>query len=253
MSKRMITLLLLLVLGVSVLFVVFGYDRKEKTLIVYAGEGLQKAMEEVKAVFEEKHDIKLDIFYAGSVTCLRAIRETGSGDIFIPGSIRVLEEGADLVDNHQYVAVHVPMVGIHKDNPKEIRSFDDLAKPGVRISVGNAKMCSMGEVADKIIGSSALKESLTKNIVIRSPTVVELLNLVINKEVDASIIWKDAMHWPEFKDLIGIEIPSDINNITEIHVAVLTTSEHKKRAQLFADFVASEGKTIFEKHGFSEK
>jgi molybdate transport system substrate-binding protein len=249
----MITLLLLLVLGASVLFFVFGYARKDKTLIVYAGEGLQKAMEEVKAVFEEKHDIKLDIFYAGSVTCLRTIRETERGDVFVPGSKHVFEDGVDLVDNHQFVAVHVPMVCIHKENPKAIRSFADLAKPGVRISVGNAKMCSMGEVAGKIIGSSALKEGLTKNIVIRSPTVIELLNLVNKKEVDAAIIWKDTMHWPEFKDLIGIKIPPDINTIAEIHVAVLTTSEHKKSAQLFADFVASEGKTIFEKHGFSEK
>ena len=252
MSKRMITLLLLLVLGVCVLFAV-EYAPKDKTLIVYAGKGLQKAMEEVKVVFEEKHGIQLDILYAGSVSILRTIRETERGDVFVPGAVHVLEEHPDLVDNQQYVALHVPMVGIHKDNPKEIRSFDDLAKPGVRISVGNTKMCSMGEVADKIFGKSALKEGLAKNIVIRSPTVIELLNLVIKKEVDAAIIWRDTMHWPEFKDLIGIEIPPDINEISEIHVAVLTTSEHKKSAQLFADFVASEGKTIFEKHGFSEK
>lgn len=253
MSKRMIALSLLLVFGVGVLFFVFGYARKDKTLIVYAGKGIEKAMEEVKTVFEEKHDITLDILYAGSVTCLRTIRETGRGDIFIPGALHVLENDADLIDNHQYVALHVPMVGIHKDNPKEIRSFDDLAKPGVRISVGNSKMCSMGEVANKIISRSALKEGLTKNIVIRSPTVIELLNLVIKKEADAAIIWKDTMHWPEFEVLKGIEIPPGINETSEIHVAVLTTSEHKKSAQLFADFVASEGKMIFEKHGFSEK
>jgi molybdate transport system substrate-binding protein len=252
MSKRMITLSLLLVLGVFVLFI-FGYGRKDQTLIVYAGKGIQKAMEEVKTDFEAKHGMQLDIFYAGSVTCLRTIRETGRGDVFVPGSIHVLDNDTDLIDNHQYVALHVPMVGIHKDNPKEIRSFADLAKPGVRISVGNTKMCSMGEVANKIISRSDSIEGLSKNIVIRSPTVIELLNLVIKKEVDAAIIWKDTMHWPEFKDLKGIEIPPDINETTEIHVAVLTTSEHKKNAQLFADFVASEGKTIFEKHGFSEK
>lgn len=253
MLKRMVTLSLLLVLGVCVLFFVFGYDRKDKTLIVYAGKGIQKAMEEVKAVFEEKHDIKLDIFYAGSVTCLRTIKETGRGDVFVPGSIHILDNDTDLIDNHQYVALHVPIVGIHKDNPKEIQSFDDLAKPGVRISVGNTKMCSMGEVANKIIGRSALKEELTKNIVIRSPTVVELINLVIKKEADAAIIWKDTMRWPETEDLKWIVIPPDINEPQEIHVAVLTTSEHKKSARLFADFAASEGKAIFERHGFSQK
>jgi len=252
MSKRMIALSLLLVLGVCMLFVV-EYAQKDKTLIVYAGKGVQKAMEEVKAVFDQKHNIKMDIIYAGSATCLSTIKETGQGDVFVPGSIHILDNDSDLIDNNQYVALHVPMVGLHKDNPKEIRSFDDLAKPGVRLSVGNTKMCSMGDVANKILSRSELKEGLTKNIVIRSPTVIELRNLVIKKEVDAAIIWKDTMLWPESKDLKGIEIPPDINEKVEIHVVVLTTSEHKKSAQLFADFVASEGKTIFEKHGFSEK
>ncbi|MBU0946077.1 MAG: molybdate ABC transporter substrate-binding protein [Proteobacteria bacterium] len=252
MSKRMIALALLLVLGVCMLFVV-ECDPKDKTLIVYVGKGMQKAMEEVQAAFEQKHDIILNIIYAGSATCLSTIRDTGRGDVFVPGSVHIFENAPDLIDNHQYVALHVPMVCIHKDNPKEIRSFDDLAKPGVRISVGNTKMCSMGGVADAILSRSAIKEGITKNIVIRSPTVVELLNLVVRKEVDAAIIWKDTMYWPELKNLKGIEIPPEIIETTEIRVAVLTSSEHKESAQLFADFVASEGKTIFKEHGFSEK
>ena len=252
MSKRMIALSLLLVLGVCVLFV-GACANKDKTLIVYSGKGLQKAMEEVKAAFEQRHDIELNMIYAGSGTCLSTIKETRRGDILIPGAVRIIEDAGGLVDNHQYVALHVPMVCIHKDNPKEIRSFDDLAKPGVRLTVGNTKMCSMGRVADEIISTSVLKEDISRNIVIRSATVIELRNLVIKKEADAAIIWKDTMRWPESKDLKGIEIPPDINAIREIHVAVLTVSEHKKIAQVFADFVASEGKTIFEKHGFGKK
>lgn len=252
MSKRMIAISFILVLGVSALFV-SEFASKNKPLTVYSGKGLKKAMEEVKTVFEQRHDIELNIIYAGSGTCLGTIKETRKGDIYIPGAVDFIEENSDLVENYQYVALHVPMVCIHKDNQEEIRSFNDLAKPGVRLTVGNSKMCSMGKVADEIISKSELKEGIAKNVVIKSPTVVELLNLVIKKEVDAAIIWKDTMRWPESKDLKGIEIPPDINSIQEIHVAVLSMSEHKKNAQLFADFVASEGKTIFEKHGFGKK
>ena len=40
-----------------------------------------------------------------------------------------------------------------------------------------------------------------------------------------------------------------MNEIKEVHVAVLTTTEDRETAQLFADFVASEGRAIFIKRG----
>ncbi len=55
------------------------------------------------------------------------------------------------MDNHQYVASHVPILGVHRENPKNIQSLDDVAKPGVRLAVGNEKTCSMGAVANMII------------------------------------------------------------------------------------------------------
>lgn len=44
---------------------------------------------------------------------------------------------------------------------------------------------------------------------------------------------------------IRVVWPSAVNAIQEIHVGVLTIPQ-----ELFADFVSSEGKTIFKKHGF---
>ncbi len=66
-------------------------------------------------------------------------------------------------------------------------------------------------------------------------------------------MWQDLLAQPEYQDLRRVEIPSVLNAIQEIHIAILTISQNKKTAQLFADFAASEGKAIFKKHGFGER
>jgi molybdate transport system substrate-binding protein len=252
MSKRLFLLSLLVFFGVCLLFIARLADKEEK-LIIYSGKGLKKPMEEIRAAFREKHDIELDIIYAGSKTCLGTIQETKRGDIFVPGSVDAINDAGDLVVSHQYIALHVPIVCVHKDNPKGIHEFDDLARPGVRLTIGNADMCSIGAVADAIISESELRDDIRNNIVIRSATVNGLLNLAVKKEVDAAIIWKDMMAWPESKDLVAIEIPHDINQIKEVHVVVLSVSENVNNAQLFAEFMATEGRAIFEKNGFVER
>ena len=88
---------------------------------------------------------------------------------------------------------------------------------------------------------------------IKTSTGVEIADLLLEKEIHAGIVWQDQLTWPEYQDLMHIEIPSALNAIQEIHIAVLTISQDNDTAQLFADFVASEGRAIFKKHGFGEK
>ena len=250
--KRAIIVLSILIFGAGV-GEFCGCAKKEPSLSVYSGKGLKKPMEEIKSAFQQKYEVEVNIIYAGSGTLLKTIEDTRKGDIFVPGATHAIKKAADFVDNHQYVASHVPIIAVHKNNPKKIQSFDDLAKPGVRLTIGNANMCAIGRTADEIMAKCEQKEGLTNNVVIRSATVNELLNLLIKKEVDAAIIWKEMLRWPGSKNLKGIEIASDLNQIEEIRVAVLTMTEDKKTAQLFADFVTSEGKAIFNKRGFGEK
>ena len=83
-------------------------------------------------------------------------------------------------------------------------------------------------------------------------TVNELLALVVKAEVDASLIWKDMLEWPEAKDLVLIEIPSGVNIISEIPAAVLATAVDREGAGLFVDFMSTQGRAIFLDHGYGE-
>jgi molybdate transport system substrate-binding protein len=253
MLKKTIVSLLLGIFLVGVILTGGCTRKEEKKIFVFSGKGLKIAIDEIKDAFEQKHHIKTQVIYAGSITCLNTIKKTGKGDVFIPGSLEVIKKAGGLVDNHQYVALHVPVIGIHKENSKNILSLDDVAKPGVRLAVGNEKTCSIGAVANMIIQKSELREQLIQNTVIKASTSNEVADLIVQKEVDCGIMWNDMLTLPKHKDIRGIQLPADNNVIIEIHVAVLTTSQDKASAQVFADFVASEGKTVFKKYGFGEK
>lgn len=251
MLKKSYIFLPIIILGFAA-GVLPGCDQKDRKLVVYSGKGMERVMEEIKQNFESKYDVKLDMIYAGSETLLTTINKTKIGDVFMPGSFNFIEKAGDLVLHHQYVAVHVPVFAVRKDNPNSINSIEDLLKPGIRIAVGNKSMCAIGRISEEIMQSSLKEEEFVKNISITGSTVNELLDLVLHMDVDASLIWGDMMNWPEAKDLKQIEIPQEINKPKKIHIAVLSTTTDKRKAMLFADFVATEGKIYFAKHGFGE-
>jgi molybdate transport system substrate-binding protein len=252
MWKKTFLILLLVITGSSLVFL-NGCEKKEKSLVVYAGKGLKMAVDDIQQAFEQKHDIKINVIYAGSYNLLATIQKTRKGDVFIPGSLNPVKMAGDLVANYKYVSSHIPTFAVRQDNPRAIQSYEDLSKPGVKIAVGNKDMCAVGTVADKIMGDSSKDVAFAQNVAITCSTVDELLDLVVQKEVDASLVWMDMLKWPEAGELKMIEIPRDINKIQEIHVAVLSTTADRKNADLFAEFVSTEGRRIFKEHGFGEK
>ena len=230
-----------------------GCSQEVEPLIVYAGKGLKSTMEEVKQSFEQQNDDPISIIYAGSDTLLTTIQKTRKGDVFIPGSSSYVKRAGELAATNQYVAHHTPIFAVRADTPKNLRTYSDLLVPGVQIAVGNKDMCAIGRIGEAILNASAPQETFRPNIVITGSTVNELLQLVVAGEVDAALIWTDMLQWPEARELIPIAIPDDINESKEIRVVVLSTSTTPKRATRFADFVATEGRGIFIKHGFGEE
>ncbi|MDH5298003.1 MAG: molybdate ABC transporter substrate-binding protein [Desulfobulbaceae bacterium] len=254
MGEGRVTLKVLLLAALGVwLALGIGCSRDNRPLVVYAGKGLDFPLEEVRQTFEQQHKIPLTIIYGGSDTLLSTIQKTRTGDLFIPGSTNYLPRAGKLVKEERYVADHLPAFAVRADNPKNLQTFSDLLAHGVKIAVGNKDMCAIGKIAETIISASDQQAAFRNNIVITGTTVNELIKLVADREVDTALIWADMLEWPEGKELRLVEIPAGINKPEEIRVAVLTTSAAPQRAKLFADFLATEGKAIFVKHGFGVK
>ena len=223
-----------------------------QSLLVYCGAGMRKPMDEIGLLFEEENGISVNYNYAGSNTLLSQIELTQKGDVYMPGATYYFEVAREkgFTDYEQLIAYHVPVIAVPKGNPANITSLDDLTKSGVKVILGDSKAVAIGKLGDTLLKENGIFEDVEKNVIARGATVNELIVYVSMDQGDASIIWEDLVVNSEKIETVTIN--SDQNIIKIIPVGTLSFSKKNDAAKKFVDFVASaEGKTIFEKHGFT--
>ncbi len=226
---------------------------KPQSLMVYCGAGMRKPMDEIGPLFEERYGITIYYNYAGSGHLLNQIELTQLGDVYQPGAMYYFDIAREngFIDYEKLVACHVPVIAVPTGNPVNITCLADLAKPGVKLAMGDPKACAIGKVGNKILEKNGIKDGVEENIIARGATVNALLVYVSRGEVDAAITWEETVLFaPDETEVI--EIPENENIIKTIPIGVLTFSENKEYASVFVDFVTSdEGRAIYEKYGFT--
>ena len=227
----------------------------EKVLHVYCGAGMRKPMDEIAKEFEHEYGVKVICDYAGSGYLLAKIEATKSGDIFMPGDyiyVKKLLEKGDILEYKNFTK-HIPVIVVPKGNPKHITCFEDLAKPGVRLAIGDENI-AIGVAMKKILAKAekyhpGIREKILKNVVVKGATVKQVLLYVIEGQVDAGMVWRaDALENKNKVDIIPIN--ESYNVIKTVPIAILKFTKDEKLAKEFYDFVLTKGRKVFEKYGF---
>ncbi len=222
-----------------------------ETLMVYSGAGLSKAMDEVTQEFEKKYGAKVNLNYASCAHLLSQMEINKIGDAFVGGSLNdmVIAKEKGFTDESVEVAYHIPAIAVPAGNPANITCLEDLAKPDIKLVLGDEKSNAIGKKGAKIFTKNQLQESISDNVVVRDATVNEIVTHIAMRQGDAGLIWEDNGF--NAKDIEVIAIPEEQNVIDKVPVCVLNFTENQELAQTFADFVSSkDGKAIFVKHGF---
>jgi molybdate transport system substrate-binding protein len=254
MVRRLFFIRQMLMLSGAVLALIFGWSATglSADLLLFAGAGLRQPTDQLIETFQKETGHTVRVTYAGSGQLMSSILASGQGDLFMPGALFYIEklEKMGLIDSFKKVVAHTAVIGvnIHKENL--VRSFDDLARPGLRLALGDPKAMALGRTALTILSHSPLKEAILKNVVVYGATVKQLAIYVSQGDVDAAIIGKaDAF---QFRDSIRlVPIPQDYFQPETIAIAVLKGSRHREAASLFRDFVTSkQAIAVFEHFGF---
>jgi len=227
-------------------------DFAGQSLFVHAGAGLRKPMDEIARLFKERYGVQVRFNYTGSACLLAQIMMTQRGDLYLPGEEFYLEQAKDrgYVKEAKIVAYFVPVILVQKGNPKNIQSLADLAQPGLRLALGDPKTCAVGKIADQILEKNGLKKAVSGNIKTYTITAPELGNAIKLGSVDATINWDAVAAWCG-EDVTVIPIPPEQNVTSACPLGILKWSQHPALAQKFLDFVASEGRRVFEKHHYT--
>ncbi|MDO8841954.1 molybdate ABC transporter substrate-binding protein [Methanocalculus sp.] len=220
------------------------------SLLVYCGAGMREPMDDIAIAFEEKTGVAIHYNYGGSNTLLSQMELTKQGDAYMPGATSYIDTAREkgFIDTEANVVYHVPIIIVPKGNPAGITSLEDLAKPGIKVELGDAEAAAIGTLSDSLLKKNGILDEVLANTIARTATVNELIVHTALRQTDAAIIFEDLF---ESEKLDRIDIPKEQNIVKVVPIGSLTFSEYPETAREFVNFVASdEAKAIFTAHGF---
>jgi len=236
--------ILILFCGISV--------SRASELRLYAGAGLRQPVDRIVDNFQKKTGIRVVVDYDGSGRLMARFLASGEGDLFMPGSLVYIErlEAKGLVHSKKHIAAHTPVIAVNRAKKDEIRCLEDLARPGVKVALGDPKAMALGKTAAVILERSGMKEKISANVAVYGATVKQLALYAAEGTVDAAIVARtDAI---QFGDRVSmITIPDTLYEPETVGVAVLKTTADREAACLLRDFLSSpQAVTVFTRFGF---
>jgi molybdate transport system substrate-binding protein len=228
---------------------------EREVLELFVGSASQPATEEAAKRFEEKTGTKVDLHFGGSGRMLSMMKLAERGDLYFPGSSDFMEmakrDGLVLAETERRVVYLIPAINVPKGNPKEIRTLEDLARPGLRIGIARPDTVCVGLYAVEVLEANGLSQSVRKNIKTHAPSCAKTAQLISLNAVDAILGWRVFSYWnPERIEAILLR-PHQVPRIGYIPIAVSVFSQNKKRALSFIDFLlCDEGRSIYSKWNY---
>ena len=246
-------------------------DAASEPLLCYVGGTMRPAVEEIAKMYTQKTGREILIDYAESGQLLIKIEQTNKGDLYVshdPFLGALSRKG--FLEKAWVVAGITPVMVVAKGNPKKIKGFADLGRPGLKLIVTHPEYSMLGHLLPKMAEKAGIKDALYKNVVSETRGGGEAANAVIMGTADASIVWNAVARLridkldtisidPQYQLLKGVDAISSATfgsmdmGFVRVTMAVLTTSKNNQAAIKFAEFTAGkEASEIWKKFGFTQ-
>ena len=225
-------------------------------LTVSAAASLKDALDEAKALFEDREQIKVNANYAASGTLQHQIENGAPTDIFISAAKKQMDalEEKDLIiaETREYIFSNDLVLIIPKDVSGIVKSFEDLTREGIKISIGEPEVVPAGKYAQQTLTNLGIWEEVSPKI-IYAKDVRQVLHYIETGDVDAGMVYgSDAV----VSDKVTVVATAEDSLHDEIvyPVAVIKASQNQEAASAFIAFLKEpETVKIFERYGFIVK
>ena len=221
-------------------------------LVIYCAASNKSVMEAIRADYEARFKVPIQVQYGASQTLLAAIEVAGGGDLYLPAddSYLAIARERNLVEGEFPLATMNAVVAVAKGNPKRIEHLADLLRDDVKVAQTNPDAAAVGKLTRAALTASGQWGALDKHTTVYKTTVTEVASDVKVGAVDAGIVFDAVLH--DFDTLEGVAIPELAGAQARVAVAVLRGSRSPRQALHFARFLSARdaGLVHYRKFGF---
>ncbi len=219
-------------------------------LTVFAASSLGPAFTRIAADLGSSGTITYNF---GSSTDLAAqIQSEGTADVFASANTAAMDtvQSDPGVTDRTTFATNRLVIVTPPDDPAEISSIADLARPGIQLVLA-ADGVPVGDYARSALGRAGILDAALANVVSNEEDDAGVVAKVAGGEADAGIVYTSDVAPATDTGLRSVDVPDDVNVLASYPIAVVDGSAHADAARAFIDYVAgSAGVATLGDYGF---
>lgn len=220
-----------------------------RTLTVFAAASMTSTFDELGKDFEQQNaGVTVTFNYAGSQALAQQLTNGASADVFASANQSTMKTVTDAglaSGTAQVFATNVLQIVVPPDNPAGITSFQDLAKPGLKL-VTCATSVPCGAATQTIEKATGV----TLNPVSQEQAVTDVLTKVRTGEADAGLVYKTDV-LSAGSAVKGISFPESAKAVNTNYIVSLKNAPQGELAGKFVDLVTSDaGQQVLQDAGF---
>ncbi|HJN09661.1 MAG TPA: molybdate ABC transporter substrate-binding protein [Pirellulaceae bacterium] len=240
-------------------FEVLDGDQWSETpeITFFAGAVNRAALEPVIKEFERREGVIVNTRFDGCgilTSTMRGIRSGQAGsfpDVYMACDVYYLNVVEELFQDAVNISDTDIVAVTQKGNPKAIKSVKDLAKPGVRVVLGQPEKCTIGILSKRLLESEGLSyESLnsTGNLVNQTTSSALLVPQIATGAADVVLAYRTDTR-SEASRLDIVELDSHLAKAIQ-PFSVARSSEYKQLGHRLYETIAR-SRDRFESRGFN--
>ncbi len=226
--------------------------KKAQPLLIYVAASNKSVIEAIRRDYEREFQVPLEIQYGPSQTLLASLAVTGTGDLYLPAdeSYLIIARERLLIADEYPLARMNAVLAVAKGNPLQIKTWDDLLKPAVRIAQADPEAAAIGKLVKASLAERGLWDPLHERTTVYKTTVTEVANDVKIGSVDAGIVYDAVLY--DYDTLEAVRLPELAPVQAKVAIAVLKASAQPRQARHFARYAAASDKGLkhYRERGF---
>ncbi len=143
------------------------------------------------------------------------------------------------------------MIAVPADNPADVASISDLAKPDVDLVIGTNTV-PVGSYTQEVLGKvpAGERKAIDANVRSREPDVTSIVGKLTQGAADAGFLYTSDVA-AAGDELDAIKLPAELAPRVQYGIAVVSGSDHQDEAKAFVDgLLDPSGQDLLEQNGF---
>ena len=198
------------------------------TLTVFAASSLTGAFTQIGKDFGAAHPGTTVTFnFAASDDLSSQIESEGGADVFAAASSKYMDAVSSKVGVTGQVdfAQNQLVVIVPKSNPAGIKTFEDIAKPGVKLVLAEEGV-PVGDYAREALTSAGIETQAMANVVSNEQDDASVVAKITSGEADAGIVYVSDVTAEVAPTVTAVSVPEAVNVIATYPIAVVKGADN---------------------------